>query len=58
MGQGRALVESSTVNGLTNIPVDFVNCYDRGLVPPVIFFVAGLRPLGGGRIFKGVFYGG
>jgi hypothetical protein len=37
-----ALVDLLTVNGLTNIPVDFVNCYERGLVPPVIFFEPGM----------------
>ena len=29
--------QSLTVNALTDIPVYCVNCYDRGLVPPVIF---------------------
>jgi uncharacterized protein (DUF779 family) len=39
------------VKRLTYNSVDCVNCYDRGLVPPVIFFVSGCCPQGGGAYF-------
>jgi hypothetical protein len=40
-----------TVKRLTYNSVDCVNCYDRGLVPPVIFFAAGASSTCGGAYF-------